>query len=212
MAYIDLPWRRALTHAAGQPIILASASPRRCELLTQAGVEFEIVISDSPEAQASECEPPDEYARRSACQKAAFVAARCPGRLVLGADTVVAVAGMILGKPADEADAVAMLGLLRGREHEVHTGCALALAADADEPSRLLTTLVVTTQVVFRAYGDDEIAAYVATSEPLDKAGAYGIQGLGGRLVAELRGSYDNVVGLPVAEVLAALGGLRASA
>ena len=169
MTDTTLPWRRALTHAAGQPIILASASPRRRELLSQAGVEFEAVISDSPEAEAFAGEPPDEYARRSACQKAASVAALRPVRLVLGADTVVAVAGTILGKPADEADAAAMLRLLRGREHEVHTGCAIALAPDDREPPHLLTTFVVTTQVVFRAYTDDDITAYVATGEPMDK-------------------------------------------
>ena len=172
-------------------------------------MEFEAVVSDSPEAEAFASEPPDEYARRSACQKATCVAALRPERLVLGADTVVAVAGTILGKPTDEADAAAMLRLLRGRDHEVHTGCAFALSIDGREPPHLLTTFVVTTQVAFRAYTDDDIAAYVATGEPLDKAGAYGIQGLGGNLVAEVRGSYDNVVGLPVAEVVAALHELR---
>lgn len=175
-------------------LILASGSPRRRDILRELGVPYEVVPSDvdedAPELRAM---PPAEQARTLARRKAEAVAGQVdPGRLVLGADTVVAVDQDVLGKPRDAAEAAAMLRRLSDRWHVVITAVALvrrqpALRWEAEER----------TEVRFRALADGEIAAYVATGEPMDKAGAYGIQGLGGSLVAEVRGSYNNVVGLP---------------
>lgn len=175
-------------------LILASGSPRRRDILRELGVPYEVVPSDvdedAPELRGL---PPAEQARALALRKAESVAGRvAAGRLVLGADTVVAVDGRVLGKPRDAAEAAAMLRRLSDRWHEVITAVALvrrqpACRWEAEECS----------EVRFRPLSDEEIAAYVASGEPLDKAGAYGIQGLGGRLVAEVRGSYHNVVGLP---------------
>jgi septum formation protein len=207
----DRAWRRALTQAAGRHIILASASPRRKELLQRRGADFDVVVSGAPEGLPEGDESPEAYSLRSACEKALDVAARFPARIVLGADTVVTVDSHILGKPLDEADAAAMLRRLSGREHKVHTGCALAVGYGSHGEARIAESFVVTTTVVFRPLTEAGIAGYVASGEPLDKAGAYGIQGLAGRFVVSIDGSYDNVVGLPVDEVLAALCRLRAA-
>ena len=187
------------------PLLLASASPRRQELLSQAGVDFAVVVAEDAEPQRTLDEDCADFARRAAEAKALAVAAVHPGRLTLGADTIVVLDGEALGKPLDEADARRMLAGLSGRTHQVMTGIALALCCDGRSPE--LLSDVVVTDVTFRPLGDHEIAAYVATGEPLDKAGAYGIQGLGGALVAGYEGSYTNVVGLPleaVGELLAA--------
>lgn len=137
---------------------------------------------------------------RLALRKARAVAARRRSGLVLGADTIVVVDGEALGKPADRTEATAMLRRLRGRTHEVMTGVAVVDAATGSEAVR-----TVTSRVTMRAYSEAEIAAYVATEEPLDKAGAYAIQGMGGALVAALDGSHSNVVGLPLAATAALL-------
>jgi septum formation protein len=171
------------------PLVLASASPRRREILAGLGVAFTprtAALDESPRPG----ETPAELARRLAEEKATAVVG--DGEIALGADTVVAVDGVLLGKPADDAEAAAMLGRLSDREHEAITGVALVgsngvLAAGADR-----------TLVRFRALSREEIAWYVATGEPRDKAGAYGVQGLGGLLVAAIAGSHSNVVGLPV--------------
>ena len=147
-----------------------------------------------------------EAVARLALRKARAVAVRRRHGLVLGADTIVVVDGEALGKPADRTDAVAMLRRLRGRTHEVMTGVAVIDAATGRD-----ATETVTSRVTMRAYSDAEIARYVATDEPLDKAGAYAIQGAGGALVAGLEGSRSNVVGLPLAATAALLRRLGAT-
>ncbi|MEZ5293988.1 MAG: Maf family protein [Vicinamibacterales bacterium] len=180
-----------------RPLVLASASPRRAELLRAAGLAFTIDVADVDETPRRG-EPPDTYVRRLAEAKAAAVAARRPGDLVLGADTTVALDGEILGKPEDAEDARRMLRRLAGRAHRVHTGVALVCGSD-------VRTAVASTTVRFTPLSEDEIAAYVSTGEPMDKAGAYGIQGEAARFVAGVDGPHDNVVGLPIAEVLGLL-------
>jgi septum formation protein len=172
---------------------LASASPRRRDLLTWAGIE--VVGHPSPvDEQWIDGEDPAAAAERLAREKAIGPA----DELVLAADTVVHVDGTPLGKPVDSADAVRMLQMLSRRWHQVTTGVAMVRGG-------ILGSFRVTTDVRFRELGDREIRRYVATGEPMDKAGAYGIQGQGGVLVDEVRGSWTNVMGLPVAETLAAL-------
>lgn len=179
-------------------LLLASASPRRRDLLSAAGVAFTVAPADIDESRLPG-EDPRAYVRRVATAKARAVAVRAPGARVIAADTTVALDGHVLGKPADAADATAMLTALSGRTHHVHTA---VVVIDAGRVRRR----VVTTQVRFRALRPDEIAAYIATGEPFDKAGGYGIQGAGGALVDHVRGSYTNVVGLPLAQALALLG------
>jgi septum formation protein len=180
------------------PLVLASASPRRAELLRAAGIPFEVLIADVDET-ALDGEEPDEYVRRIADAKATAAAARAPGRVVLAADTIVVVEGQFLGKPTDEADARAMLRRLSGRVHEVWTGVAL-LVPNAN-PNVRPRTAVLSTAVEFARMSDADIDWYVASREPLDKAGGYAIQGLASRFVTRINGSYSNVVGLPVALV-----------
>jgi septum formation protein len=172
------------------PLVLASASPRRAELLRAAGFQFTVRAADVDESVRAG-ETPCDYVARLALEKAQAVARRA-GELVLAADTTVVVDGQILAKPADAADAERMLRLLSGRSHEVLTG--VCLLSDAGPDAR-----VAVTRVRFVEMSDGEIAWYVSTGEPMDKAGAYGIQGLGSRFVLEVNGSYTNVVGLPVA-------------
>ena len=174
-------------------VVLASASPRRRELLQRAGVEFIVRVSDADEHIEPDT-PPHEAVMALARQKALAVAKTCPGDLVIGADTVVVYDGAILGKPADAADAARMLRMLSGKTHVVYTGVCL-VCADKEE------TFYEQTQVTFYPLTEQEIEAYVATGEPMDKAGAYGIQGRGCTLVQGICGDYFNVVGLPVAAV-----------
>lgn len=178
-------------------MILASASPRRAELLAQVGVPFTTCPADIDETPLPG-EAPDAYVGRMARDKARIVAQQAPGQLVLGSDTSVVLEGAILGKPSDEADARATLKRLSGQTHQVLT--AVALIRDAE----CRATLVIT-DVSFRTLEPDEIDAYLATGEPMDKAGSYGIQGLGGIFVRELKGSYSAVVGLPLQETAALL-------
>ena len=179
-------------------LILASTSPRRRALLAAAGVDFELAESGVEEMRQAE-EPAAKFALRMAEEKALAVSRRAGDALVLGADTVVECAGEILGKPRDHADAHRMLRTLSGRFHNVVT--AFALARDG----RVVESRAIASRVRFRALGDDEIDAYIRTDEPMDKAGAYGIQAEGAGLVVEVEGERDNVMGLPVDEVLAAL-------
>jgi septum formation protein len=179
-----------------QPIILASASPRRRELLSLLGIAFEIVVSPAEEPAPDTGEDPAFYAARMARLKAAAVAGLHPEAVVIGADSVVAVGDVILGKPVDAAEAERMLGLLAGRTHRVITGCAIFA------PHREPDVFTVATEVTMTAIPEPVIAAYVATGEPMDKAGAYAIQGQAAGFVAAINGSYTNVVGLPLAEVL----------
>ena len=172
--------------------MLASASPRRAELLTAAGFAFDVVPAHVDEA-VRPGETPNNYVQRVAEDKARAVRARMPDRVVLAADTSVVVDDQILGKPADAGDAVRMLRLLSGRRHEVMTGVTL-IARDGRVDTRVETTSV---QVL--PLSAEEVDWYVASGEPMDKAGAYAIQGRASRFVARIDGSYSNVVGLPIA-------------
>lgn len=171
-------------------LVLASASPRRRELLAAAGIACHVSPVDADESRhANESAP--AYAMRVAMEKARAGAKRHPADVVLGADTIVLVDDQVLGKPADEADASRMLAMLSGRTHEVLT--AVALVFPAGERSHLERT-----RVWFSELSVQDIASYVATGEPLDKAGAYAIQGVACRMIPRIEGSYTNVVGLPV--------------
>jgi septum formation protein len=177
-------------------LILASASPRRRELLAQAGFTFEVVPADVPEVQKNG-EDPIHFVTRLAREKAEAVAAThalTADTLVLGADTIVVVDEEILGKPRDETDAARMLRLLSGKTHQVITGVCLARGRERQRAAEV-------TFVRFNTLSDEEIHAYVATGEPLDKAGAYAIQGRAGRWVPRIHGCYFNVVGLPLSLV-----------
>jgi len=180
----------ALTNA--RAVVLASASPRRAELLRAAGVEF-IIRPAQVDESVQDGEAARDYVLRLAIEKAQAVP-RVNTDVVLAADTTVVLDDEVLGKPADEADAVRMLRRLAGRSHEVLTGVCVAVHDGLD-------ARVATTAVQFATMSDDEIAWYVASGEPMDKAGAYGIQGRASRFVTGIRGSYSNVVGLPVALV-----------
>jgi septum formation protein len=171
-------------------LILASGSPRRRQLLELIGVSFAVLPADVDETPLAG-EDPVSYASRAARDKALEVAASHPGRLVLGADTVVEVDQKILGKPTSADDAASMLRRLSGRSHVVHTALALVTDSTADE-------VVDSARVQLVDLTDEMIRWYVATGEPMDKAGAYAIQGLGGLLVAGVEGSPHTVVGLPV--------------
>ncbi|MEP7116368.1 MAG: Maf family protein [Acidobacteriota bacterium] len=173
--------------------VLASASPRRAELLGAAGFVFTVAPADIDETPLTG-EPADRYVLRLAESKARAVAAGRPDQAVLAADTTVVVDGDILAKPLDAADAAAMLRRLQGRAHEVLTGVALVAPGFA-------RVVLDTTRVTFAPMSEADIAVYVATGEPMDKAGAYGIQGWAARFVTRVDGSYSNVVGLPLAVV-----------
>jgi len=180
-------------------LVLASASPRRAELLRNAGLAFRVEVPNLEEA-TEPGEAPDAYARRLARDKARVVAARCPGELVLAADTIVVAGDHLLEKPRDPADAARMLRLLSGRTHEVTTGvCLLLLETGNEKPETVFEDVrSETTQVTFAPLTDEEIQAYVATGQTMDKAGAYGIQEFASRFVTRVEGCYFNVVGLPV--------------
>ena len=212
-------------------LILASASPRRAELLRAAGYTFDVVVADVDES-IRPGEPPSAYVRRLAAEKSAAAQAAIQAQVVsgfsrtgvtgppegvpgppegghyraviLGADTTVVVDGAILGKPADDEEGRAMLRRLSGRTHEVLTG--VSLRQGAYEVGR-----VETTAVLFRALTEDEVAWYVASGEGRDKAGGYAIQGLASRFIPRIKGSYSNVVGLPVACVAELLPEIRHS-
>ena len=180
-------------------IILASASPRRVELLASAGVEFEVHPGDIPE-EVLPGETPEDHVVRLAREKALNVAEKTAGRFFIGADTVVVCGGEIMGKPKDSADAERMLRKLSGVPHEVITGFAVYDRERSDAVSA-----AVTTRVFFKQLRDEEIHAYIATGCPFDKAGAYAIQGGAAHMVQRIDGSYTNVVGLPLCEVIEAL-------
>ncbi|EQC2552629.1 MAG: nucleoside triphosphate pyrophosphatase [Enterobacter sichuanensis] len=174
-------------------LYLASGSPRRQELLAQLGVSFERIVTGIEEKRA-EGESAQQYVSRLAREKAQAGVASVPRDLpVLGADTIVILNGEVLEKPCDADHAARMLRKMSGQTHQVMTAVALA------DRQHVLDCLVVT-DVTFRVLTDDEIAAYIASGEPMDKAGAYGIQGLGGCFVRKINGSYHAVVGLPLVE------------
>ncbi len=174
-------------------LTLASRSPRRRELLEQLGLRLEVRPADSDETQLP-AETPSDYVRRVAREKARAI----KGEIVLAADTVVVLEGLVLGKPRDVEDARRMLRELSGRTHEVMTGVC-ARRGDREE------VLAATSEVRFAAITEAQIGWYLATGEPLDKAGSYAVQGVGGAFVAEVRGSVSNVVGLPLAETISLL-------
>lgn len=177
------------------PLVLASASPRRRFLLAQLGLRFEVVVAAVDEAVLPG-ETAPAHVRRLALSKARAVAARRPDALVVGGDTVVTFHGDILGKPADEAAALATLLRLQGHEHRVETGVAVV------GPSGEEAADVVGADVRFRSFDRQLAEAYVATGEPMDKAGAYGVQGFGAALVESIRGDYFAVMGLPVSRLV----------
>ncbi|HTG01299.1 MAG TPA: Maf family protein [Nitrospirota bacterium] len=174
------------------PIILASASPRRSELLRQVGISFTVAPADVDES-IKPGEQAVKYAVRIAREKARMVAQRTASGIVIGADTVVVLGGEIMGKPLDARDAVRVLNKLSGNVHDVITGVAVVDAGTGRESVKSAIT-----RVWFRKLSGAEIAAYVSTEEPLDKAGAYGIQGKGALFVDRIDGCYFNVVGLPL--------------
>ena len=172
-----------------EKLILASCSPRRKELLTVAGIPFETVVSDVDESCAL---PVDRAVAVLSARKALAVGQTHPGRFVLGADTLVAVDGEKLGKPADAEDAERMLRLLSGRTHQVYTGVSLLT------PTGTLLTEYDRSDVTFCPLSDGEIASYVHSGEPMDKAGGYALQGHASLWITRLEGSYSSVIGLPL--------------
>lgn len=176
-------------------IILASASPRRQEILSLTGLSFKVIPSDFDESGVVQW-PPEEHVVQSATGKAMDIALRIKEGVVIGADTVVVADNTILGKPFDSKEAIRMLRLLSGRSHYVYTGLCVIKRCDGRTTQSLQN--YVKTEVIFGELTDEIIRAYVATGEPLDKAGAYGIQEMGSVLVESIVGDYFNVVGLPV--------------
>ena len=195
-------------------LILASASPRRRELLAQAGYDFDVQPSSLTESRRPE-EDAIRFATRLAREKAEEVFASRPAAalaepaIVLGADTVVVCDGEVMGKPADPADAERMLLLLAGRTHHVVTGVAVVWGSSSPPAIEVAAEL---TQVTMRTLSPEEVSRYVATGEPMDKAGAYAIQGYAGRWIPRISGCYFNVVGLPLALVAAMLEAAEARA
>ena len=187
-------------------IVLASASPRRQELLRNAGIPFALEPADINETPLAG-EAPRECAERLAREKAVAVSQSRPRDYVLGADTIVVVEGTMLGKPRDASDATRMLRLLSGRVHGVITGVCVVSPVASREGSVASESKTASeiTRVTMSELSDDEIRDYVATGEPMDKAGAYAIQGIASRWIPRIEGDYSNVVGLPVAIVYARL-------
>jgi septum formation protein len=200
------------TEGSAPPLVLASRSPRRAELLERLGLRFEVLPAEIDESYVDH-EMPADHAERLAREKAFAIAQRRPESLVVGSDTIVVLGSDVLGKPRDERDAVAMLQRLSGREHQVFTGVAVANQGRVESDLERVS-------VRFRRLSQRECEEYVATSEPMDKAGAYGIQGFGSALVERIDGDYFAVMGLPVVRTLElisrfgwryAFGGLEAS-
>ena len=179
-----------LTTHNSPPLVLASSSPRRAEILTSLGIRFVVDASDIPEDVRPE-EAPEAAVARLAAAKAAEVAGRRASEWVLAADTLVRLGDDLLGKPADDGEAASMLRRIAGREHRVYTGVLLRHGADSGR------SLVEVSAVRIAPMSEQEIAWYVATGEPRDKAGAYAVQGLGSRFIERVEGSYTNVMGLP---------------
>lgn len=189
-----------------QDIVLASASPRRRELLAKLGITFQVVPSNTDET-LFENETPEEHVVRLSRDKAMEVAGRPDqtGRWFIGSDTVVVRDDAVLGKPADAAEAARMLESLSARSHRVISGFAVY-----DRENDLMISDLVITRVFFKELTSSEIEGYISTGEPFDKAGSYAIQGIGSFMVPKIEGSYTNVVGLPLCEVIAALEELQA--
>lgn len=182
-------------------VILASGSPRRREILQLIGVNFEVVVSNEEEKPSST--NPLDFPKENASIKALAVSRKMPSEIVLGFDTLVFLDGKPLGKPHTEAEALEMLTKLNGRPHKVITGVAIA------HGGQIIKAECEETEVVFRNCSSQELENYVNSKDPMDKAGAYGIQTGGARLIKEIRGCYYNVVGLPVARMLGMLEDLK---
>ncbi|WP_027359329.1 Maf family protein [Desulforegula conservatrix] len=180
-------------------IILASNSPRRRELLGMAGIEFEVVPASFDEESVPFMEP-SEYTKLLAEQKALEVARKNPDHMVIGADTIVVIDDQILNKPSSKTDAVKMLKMLSGRTHRVFTGICLACLSE-----HLIYSDSIITDVTFKSLTNEEINWYTNTDEPYDKAGGYAVQGAGVFMIESIKGSYTNVIGLPVSHVLSHL-------
>ncbi len=178
--------------------ILASASPRRRELLENIGLKFDIIVSSQNEDDINKDLPPELYCNELALKKASMVAYQIKDKhaVIIAADTIVFADGEILGKPKDDKDAYKMLKLLSSKEHKVYTGICVLRMSDGFSVTRSVSTIVK-----FKELTDDIIYDYIKTGEPLDKAGAYGIQGKGAVLIKKIDGDYFNVVGLPVSEL-----------
>jgi len=215
VTYVEKDLLSLRMHRQNKPeLILASSSPRRQELLREIGIPFQVHAANINEDQKPE-EAPIAYALRLAREKAEAVAARYPESYVLGADTIVVLKGEVLGKPIDHADAVRMLRLLSGHAHEVTTAVSLIApnvlapntsvlntpSASTVAPGTLAETRASTTKVYFREIAEAEIQQYVAGGEPMDKAGAYAIQGGASRWTDRIEGEFSNVVGLPLSLV-----------
>jgi len=184
----------------GIKIVLASSSPRRKELLASVGVEFQALSPSADESRLND-EPPGDFALRVATAKAlSVVSGLGADTIVIGADTIVVVDGEVLGKPVDEKEASSMLHRISGREHRVLTAFSLVRPE-----AQILYSEIVKTRVRVKSLAAWEIEGYIKTGEHMDKAGAYGIQGIGAFMIKEIRGSYTNVVGLPLVELLQAL-------
>jgi septum formation protein len=179
---------------SGCRVVLASASPRRRDLLTLIGIAHEVRPANIDESMRPR-EAPRRHAERLAREKAIAIATRDPDLITIGADTVVVINRKVLGKPADAGDAVRMLRTLSGREHTVITAVAVSRG-------RKLRSAIEEVRVKFRRLRDDEIEAYIATGEPMDKAGAYGIQGYGATIVERIEGDYFAVMGLPLVRLV----------
>ncbi|MGV8081837.1 MAG: Maf family protein [Syntrophales bacterium] len=177
-------------------LILASASPRRIELLERVGLAFQVLPSGIEEEDRPE-ESPEEHVLRLSAAKAETLARKNPDAWVLGADTIVVIDGDILGKPADREEAKAMLRKLSGREHTVYTGFSVLSGG-----GRLTVARSVSSTVLFKSLSEEEMNWYVRSDEPYDKAGGYAVQGMGAFFIQEIRGSYTNVMGLPLCEVI----------
>ena len=179
------------------PLILASKSPRRFELLNGLGLEFSVEEAKITELEQGAGLNPDQLVVENAKLKAFFVAKNFPSHFVIGADTCVYIDGKILGKPRDKEDAVKMLKLLSGKWHTVFTGFCICC-----KEKEIIEVEVVDTKVLLYAFNEDIIRAFCSTKEPYDKAGAYAVQAVGGFMVKRLNGSYTNVVGLPISELI----------
>jgi septum formation protein len=193
-----------MTISLSAPLILASASPRRQELLRFVGLKFKTIPAHVDE-NYSEGETPQQHVRRLAQEKALLIARKYPRAWVLGADTIVVIDGLILGKPKNKTQAKEMLKKLSGREHKVFTGFTIAHVA-----SKIKQTKVIQSVVKFKMISAAELEGYIACDEPYDKAGGYAVQGRGAYLIQAIRGSYTNVIGLPLCEVLETLKKLEA--
>jgi len=190
-------------------LILASRSPRRYELLKQMGLDFEVIPSRVEEENLVQNESPRDHVLRLSDAKALDVGRQYPNDWVIGADTIVTINGMILGKPKTGEEALDMLGRLSGQEHHVLSSIAVRHLSKEKAQRE-----AVQTAVKMRTLSQDEMGWYIGTGEPFDKAGAYGIQGIGSFMIESIRGSYTNVVGLPLCELiqmLTKLGALRIS-